>query len=55
MSASGRGNEADPMFVNPEKGDFRLQRRSPCRGRGPKKDGKRTDIGVDWEEFFGRK
>ena len=44
--------EADPMFVNPEKGDFRLSRKSPCRKRGPKKDGKKTDIGVDWDEFF---
>ena len=47
--------EADPMFVNPEKGDFRLKRSSPCRRRGPKKDGKPTDIGVDWDEFFGKK
>ena len=51
----GYSIEADPQFANPEKGDFRLRSKSPCRRRGPKKNGKKTDIGLDWKEFLGKK
>jgi len=36
----------DPLFVNPEEGDFHLQPQSPCRGAG----GNGKDIGVYEEE-----
>jgi len=35
---------ADPEYVDPEKGNFRLRRDSPCRGKSP--GGK--DMGVLW-------
>ena len=39
----GRGNmNADPLFVDPEAGDYRLQPGSPCIKRGKR----RCDIGA---------
>ncbi len=34
---------ADPLFVNPKKGDFRLKEGSPCRGQG-------VDVGLPFKE-----
>ncbi len=47
----GSGNfTTDPLFVDPENGDFRLQARSPCIDRGDPTqldpDGSRSDIGA---------
>lgn len=41
----GAGNmAADPMFVNPEAGDFKLQPASPCRDASPSAPGVTVDL-----------
>jgi hypothetical protein len=44
---SGKGNISnDPLFVNPEKDDFRLRKDSPCINAGKKQDGTITNMGA---------
>ena len=49
--AGTRCSSADPLFAHWEKGDYRLQPDSPCRGKAA--DG--GDLGVNWsKEQWGR-
>jgi hypothetical protein len=43
----GKGNIFDdPLFVNPEKDNFRLRKDSPCINTGKRQDGTRINMGA---------